>query len=152
MVEGRGAEEVDTAGRGVKGAKLELWRREWSPSWKNDEPVLVKAGHEPLASDDQGRFRTPLLPPDAAYRIATDFTAPTVCIVKQANPTGLASNDRLAEAYQKALAGDPAIDLEARIPHGTGQTYLRELLLVADHNAYHLGELIVVRRLLGAWR
>jgi hypothetical protein len=50
------------------------------------------------------------------------------------------------------LAGDPAIDLEARIPHGTGQTYLRELLLVADHTAYHLGELIVVRRLLGAWR
>lgn len=52
----------------------------------------------------------------------------------------------------EALAGDPAIDLEARIPHGTGQTYLRELLLVADHSAYHIGELIVVRRLLGAWR
>jgi DinB family protein len=52
----------------------------------------------------------------------------------------------------EALAGDPAIDLEARIPHGKGQTYLRELLLVADHTAYHVGELIVVRRLLGAWR
>jgi hypothetical protein len=51
----------------------------------------------------------------------------------------------------EALAGDPAIDLEARISHGSGQTYLRELLLVADHTAYHLGELIVVRRLLGAW-
>jgi hypothetical protein len=50
------------------------------------------------------------------------------------------------------LAGDRDIDLEARIPHGTGQTYLRELLLVVDHTAYHLGELIVVRRLLGAWR
>src|SRR5690242_12368751 len=49
------------------------------------------------------------------------------------------------------LANDPAIDLEARIPHGKGQTYLRELLLAADHTAYHLGELIVVRRLLGAW-
>jgi uncharacterized damage-inducible protein DinB len=49
------------------------------------------------------------------------------------------------------LANDPAVDLEARIPHGKGQTYLRELLLVADHNAYHLGELVVVRRLLGAW-
>ena len=49
------------------------------------------------------------------------------------------------------LARDPAIDLAARIPHGTGQTYLRELLLVADHTAYHVGELIVVRRLLGAW-
>jgi phosphoribosylaminoimidazolecarboxamide formyltransferase/IMP cyclohydrolase len=44
---------------------------------------------------------------DAAYRVATDFTSPTCCIVKQANPTGLASNDRLADAYLKALEGDP---------------------------------------------
>jgi uncharacterized damage-inducible protein DinB len=49
------------------------------------------------------------------------------------------------------LAQDPKIDLESRIPHGSGQTYLRELLLVADHTAYHVGQLIVVRRLLGAW-
>ncbi len=48
-----------------------------------------------------------LLDLDAAYRIATDFTAPSCCIVKQGNPTGLASNDRLPEAYQKALEGDP---------------------------------------------
>ncbi len=54
------------------------------------------------------------------------------------------------EALQ-ALATDPSIDLGAKIPHGSGQTYLRELLLVADHTAHHLGELIVVRRLLGAW-
>src|SRR5581483_8554546 len=40
------------------------------------------------------------------------------------------------------------IDLYARIPHGSGQTYLREALLVADHNAYHLGEIIMVRRIL----
>jgi|SRR6266850_4618400 len=49
------------------------------------------------------------------------------------------------------LAADSSIDLFAKIPHGEGQTYLRELLLVADHTAYHVGELIVVRRLLGAW-
>ena len=49
------------------------------------------------------------------------------------------------------LAADPAIDLTARIPHGEGQTYLRELLLIADHSAYHVGELVVIRRLLGAW-
>lgn len=49
------------------------------------------------------------------------------------------------------LAEDPDVDLFAKIPHGTGQTYLRELLLVADHNAYHVGELVAVRRLLGAW-
>ena len=49
------------------------------------------------------------------------------------------------------LSRDPKITLEARIPHGEGQTYLREILLVADHTAYHIGELVVVRRLLGAW-
>jgi hypothetical protein len=49
------------------------------------------------------------------------------------------------------LVADPKTDLFARIPHGQGQTILREALLVADHNAYHLGQLIVVRRALGAW-
>lgn len=43
------------------------------------------------------------------------------------------------------------VDLTARIPWGSGQTYLRELVLVADHSAYHVGELVVVRRLLGIW-
>jgi hypothetical protein len=50
------------------------------------------------------------------------------------------------------MVRNPATDLYARIPWGDGQTILREALLVADHNAYHLGELIVVRRLLGTWR
>ena len=49
------------------------------------------------------------------------------------------------------LVADPATDLFAPLPHGKGQTALREALLVADHNAYHLGQLVVVRRLLGAW-
>ena len=49
------------------------------------------------------------------------------------------------------LVADPATDLFAPIPHGEGQTVLREALLVADHNAYHLGQLVVVRRTLGAW-
>ncbi len=49
------------------------------------------------------------------------------------------------------LAADPAIDLFARIPHGTGQTYLRELVLVADHSAYHVGQIVLVRRLLKIW-
>ncbi|CAN5667823.1 DinB family protein [soil metagenome] len=49
------------------------------------------------------------------------------------------------------IAMDPTLDLFAEIPHGTGQTYLREILLVADHNAYHLGELVLLRRGLGAW-
>jgi uncharacterized damage-inducible protein DinB len=54
------------------------------------------------------------------------------------------------EALQ-ALVDDESIDLFATIPHGQGQTYLREILLVADHNAYHLGQLVTVRQQLGAW-
>jgi hypothetical protein len=51
----------------------------------------------------------------------------------------------------QALAADAEVDLFARIPHGQGQTYLREILLAADHAAYHVGQLVLVRRLLGAW-
>ena len=54
------------------------------------------------------------------------------------------------EAMQ-ILVKNPKTDLFARIPWGDGQTLLREALLVADHNAHHLGQLIDVRRLLGAW-
>jgi DinB superfamily len=46
------------------------------------------------------------------------------------------------------LVRDPKRDLFAKIPHGTGQTLLREALLVADHNAYHLGQMVMVRRTL----
>jgi hypothetical protein len=52
----------------------------------------------------------------------------------------------------KDLVGDPNTDLFTPLPHGQGQTILREALLVADHNAYHLGQLVTVRRLLGTWR
>jgi len=50
------------------------------------------------------------------------------------------------------IAKNPAIDLAAEIPHGSGQTYLRELLLVADHTAYHVGAIVVLRRQLGIWK
>jgi uncharacterized damage-inducible protein DinB len=52
----------------------------------------------------------------------------------------------------QGLAADTSLDLEAKIPHGTGQTYLRELVLVIDHSAYHVGQLVLVRRLLGLWK
>ena len=53
----------------------------------------------------------------------------------------------------KQLAADTRVDLFALVPTGKGQqTYLRALLLVADHNAYHLGQLVAVRRALGIWR
>jgi hypothetical protein len=49
------------------------------------------------------------------------------------------------------LVSNPKTDLFARIPHGDGQTILREALLVADHNAYHTGQLVLLRKLLDAW-
>jgi hypothetical protein len=51
----------------------------------------------------------------------------------------------------KKLVKDPKIDLFAKIPWGSGQTILREAMLVADHNSHHLGQLIDVRRILGIW-
>jgi len=51
-----------------------------------------------------------------------------------------------------ALARDTSRDLTAAIPHGEGRTYLRQVLLVADHNAYHVGQIVQARKLLGAWK
>lgn len=49
------------------------------------------------------------------------------------------------------LTMDPSVDLVAPVPNGDGQTYLREIVLLADHTAYHVGQLVLVRRGLGAW-
>jgi DinB superfamily len=55
------------------------------------------------------------------------------------------------QAEFEAMLRDPANDLHRKFPWGDGQTLLREALMLADHNAYHLGQLVMVRRLLGAW-
>ena len=74
-----------------------------------------------------------------------------------AEPPGAAAwNDSIAAVRRdrdamQALAEDSTIDLSARIPHGSGQTYLREVILVADHTAYHVGQIVAVRRALGSW-
>jgi len=54
-------------------------------------------------------------------------------------------------ASMKSLAATTP-DLYARIPHGTHQTYLREILLVADHTAYHVGQIVALRRQMGIWK
>ena len=75
-----------------------------------------------------------------------------------AAPPDDATWDRSVKAFVadreelKALVSDASLDLTAKIPHGTGQTYLRSILLVADHNAYHVGQLVAVRQQLGAWK
>jgi hypothetical protein len=75
---------------------------------------------------------------------------------KEAPPSVAAWNTSIKKFRQdlksmQALVANPKTDLHARIPWGDGQTVLREALLVADHNAYHLAQLVDVRRLLGAW-
>jgi uncharacterized damage-inducible protein DinB len=62
----------------------------------------------------------------------------------------IAAYRRDRKAMQR-LAANTRIDLLAAIPHGAGQTYLREILLVADHNAYHIGQIVALRRRLGIW-
>lgn len=65
--------------------------------------------------------------------------------------------ERSVEAFRrdlqamKDLVADPKTDLFAKIPWGSGQTILREAMLVADHNAYHVGQIVTVRQGLGAW-
>jgi uncharacterized damage-inducible protein DinB len=75
----------------------------------------------------------------------------------EAPPSAASWNNSLRSfrADLKAMAklvADKKTDLFAQIPHGTGQTILREALLVADHNSYHLGQLVLLRRLLGTWK
>ena len=50
-----------------------------------------------------------------------------------------------------ALVQDSKVDLTAKLPHGEWRTYLRQVLLVADHNAYHLGQIVQARKQLGDW-
>ena len=81
-----------------------------------------------------------------------DYWPKTVAPPSQSAWRKSVASFRADREAMKKLAADTRINLFDKIPHGQGQTYLREILLVADHNAYHIGELIVVRRLLGIWK
>ena len=73
------------------------------------------------------------------------------------SPPGDAAWDASVAAFRadlgamRDLVADSSSDLFTPFPHGKGQTLLREALLVADHNAYHVGQLIQLRKILGAW-
>ena len=74
----------------------------------------------------------------------------------QAPPNTAAWNESIREFHRdlkamQDLVANPKTDLFARIAWGDGQTILREVLLLADHDAYHLGQFVDLRRLLGAW-
>jgi hypothetical protein len=73
---------------------------------------------------------------------------------KEADETAWAETIRSFKEDREALEAlvmDPATNLYTPIPHGTGQTILREILLVTDHNAYHLGEFAILRQVMGTW-
>jgi DinB superfamily len=76
---------------------------------------------------------------------------------REAPPSPAAWNKSIAEFRKdlkamQALVKNPKTDLFAPLPWGDGQTVLREAFLVADHNAYHIGQLVMLRRILGAWQ
>ena len=76
---------------------------------------------------------------------------------KTPGPPAQGDWDKSVQQFQRdldemiELVKNPRTDLFAKIPHGDGQTILRETLVLADHNAYHLGQLVDLRRALGAW-
>ena len=75
---------------------------------------------------------------------------------KTPGPASEAEWDKSVESFQRDLREmielvESRTDLFAKIPHGDGQTILREALVLADHNAYHLGQLVDLRRALGTW-
>ncbi len=76
---------------------------------------------------------------------------------KTPGPPADAEWDKSVQSFQNdlnemiELVKNPRTDLFAKIPHGDNQTILREALVLADHNAYHLGQLVDLRRALGTW-
>jgi len=77
---------------------------------------------------------------------------------KKPEPPDAKAWAKAAAAYEKdrdafcAMISDERKDLFAKLPHGDGQTLLREALVLADHNSYHIAQIVLLRRLLGDWK
>lgn len=77
---------------------------------------------------------------------------------KESDPPSATAWEKSLDAFRQDMAEFRSllqakdVDLHTPLPWGDGQTLLREVLLVADHTAYHVGELVLLRRLLGAWK
>jgi hypothetical protein len=77
---------------------------------------------------------------------------------KESEPPSSSSWEQSVKSFRadlksmQTLVGNPNAQLHEPFSWGDGQTLFREALLLADHNAYHLGEFVVLRRLLGAWK
>ena len=111
--------------------------------WQLMEHVRI-AQHDILEFSRRADYESLEWP--AGYWPAPDATADA--------QTWQATLARIQQDWQRFLdlLQNPATDLLAPLPHGTGQTILREALLIADHNACHTGEIILMRRLLHAWK
>lgn len=88
---------------------------------------------------------------EEVLKFPDDYWPPT-----RTPPSDAAWNDTVAAirrdcAALAAFTMEDGRDLTAKIPHGTGQTYLRTVLVAVDHTSYHVGQIIAVRRLIGAW-
>ncbi|MDE0023829.1 MAG: DinB family protein [Spirochaetaceae bacterium] len=143
LLQGRGAhvpferavENVPEDRRGVvpEGAEASLWQQlehlriaQWDILEFSRDPAHVSPewpdGYWPATAD----------PPEGAWQTSvTRFLADRAAMVK--------------------LVSDPGADLYTPFAHGSGQTLMREALVVADHNSYHVGQIVLLRRLLGAW-
>lgn len=106
--------------------------------------------HMRLAQEDMLRFS------QSADWVSPEF--PAGYWPKSPAPATPAEWTKSVRAFERdmaefeAMVNDPAGDLYRKFPWGDGQTLLREAMMLADHNAYHLGQLLLVRRLLGAWK
>lgn len=116
----------------------------WS-AWQLVEHIRI-AQHDILAFALPGEYREIAFPDDYWPKDAAPAS-------ERAWDDSIAAIRR-QRAELRRLAEDPALDLAARVPHATEehQTYARSLLVVIDHNAYHVGQLVLLRRLLGAWQ
>jgi hypothetical protein len=110
--------------------------------WQLVEHIRL-AQHDILDFSINARYREMKWPDD--YWPRTD--APPAA---SAWARSIAQVQRDRRALQR-LAANRRVALTDRIPHGSGQTYLREIVLAADHAAYHVGQIVVVRQMLGIW-
>ena len=143
LLQGRGAHvpferavaDVPENRRGVvpEGAEASLWQQlehlriaQWDILEFSRDPSHVSPGFP------DGYWPATEAPPRGAWQTSIDrFLADRADMVE--------------------MVADPAADLHTPFAHGTGQTLMREALVVADHNSYHVGQIVLLRRLLGCW-
>jgi hypothetical protein len=129
----------------VEGFPVEL-RGVAAPGFVHSPWQLVE--HVRLAQADILDF---CVNPDYVYPTSMAEYWPDVAPASEAEWDASVAGFEEDVAELKRLALDHGVDLFSRVPAGTGQTYLRELLVVVDHNSYHVGQLVALRRALGAW-